>query len=112
MAATKIKEITEMTKAELIELAKEVGLDLDPTALKADLLVAIQAAAPLDSIDTPKAKSRREIPGESFTPPEASDDKPKIVPTKHDAMCGIGTIENHETRIHRLEEAVAYLLAQ
>ena len=41
---------------------------------------------------------------------ELEDDTPTIKPSKHAAMCGQATADNHEERIRGLEAAVAYLL--
>lgn len=92
-------KLTEMTKDELIILAKEVCLEIDPAAKKAVILAEIQAG--IEPTPEPGVEKAAEVP----------KPKPTIKPSKHAAMCGQATVDNHEERIRDLEAAVEYLLA-
>ena len=81
-------------KDEVIEALTAAGVEFDPEAAYTDLCVLLKEQEPAVEKET------------------VVDDKPKIVPSEHDAMCGQGTVDNHEERIRNLEKAVAYLLAQ
>lgn len=115
------QDTSKMTVPELREYAKSKEIDLGDVTLKADILNVIDTA---EGRDAAKADIYNVIVKAEGNAPESVagflgltradpvDGTPKIVPSKHAAMCGQATADNHEERIRDLEEAVAYLLAQ
>ena len=90
--------MSRLSKPEVIEALTAAGVEFDPEANYNDLYALLKEQEPK--------------PEETVEEEPVVDDTPTIVPSKHAAMCGQATVDNHEERIRDLEAAVAYLLAQ
>jgi len=87
--------MAKLNKDRVIEALTALSVEFDPEAGYNDLYALLLEIQKGDQVTEPVV-----------------DDKPKIKPSKHAAMCGQTTVDNHEERIRNLEAAVAYLLAQ